>query len=42
MNENLADLNGKLLSTVCFKYLMNKILVHKELLTPKAAASMKP
>ena len=40
--ENLADLNSKLLNVVHFKYLMNKIMVHKELPTLKAAASMNP
>ena len=41
MNGNLTDLNSKLLSIVCFEYLMNKTMVHKELLTPNAAASVK-
>ena len=41
-SDNLADLNSKLLNAVRFEYLMNKIMVRKELLTPKAAASMRP
>ena len=41
-NKNLANLNNKLLNVVRFKYLMNKIMVRKELPTPKAAASMNP
>ena len=41
-NENLADLNSKLLNVVRFEYLVNKIMVRKELPTPKAAASMNP
>ena len=41
-NKNLADLNSKLLNVVRFEYLMNKIMVRKELLTLKAAASVKP
>ena len=42
-NENLVDLNGKLLNIVRFKYLVNKIMVRKELPTKsKAAASVKP
>jgi len=40
--ENLADLNSKLLNVVRFEYLVNKIMVRKELPTPKAAASMNP
>ena len=40
--ENLADLNSKLLNDVRFEYLVNKIIVRKELPTPKAAASVKP
>ena len=39
---NLADLNSKLLNVVRFEYLVNKIMVCKELPTPKAAASMNP
>ena len=42
MNDNLADLNSKLLNVVCFEYLVNKIMVRKELLTLKAVASVKP
>ena len=41
-NDNLTNLNSKLLNNVHFEYLMNKIMVRKELLTPKAAASVKP
>ena len=40
--ENLTDLNSKLLNVVRFEYLVNKIMVRKELPTPKAAASVKP
>ena len=40
--ENLADLNSKLLNVVRFEYLVNKIMVRKELPTPKAVASMNP
>ena len=42
MHGNLADLNSKLRNVVRFEYLMNKIMVRKELLTLKAAASLKP
>ena len=42
MTENLADLNSKLLNVVRFECLVNKIMVHKELPTLKAAASMNP
>ena len=41
-NENLADLNSKLPNVARSEYLVNKTMVRKELLTPKAAASMKP
>ena len=41
-NDNLADLNSKLLNVVCFSYLVNKIMVRKELPTSKAVASVKP
>ena len=42
-NDDLADLNSKLLNVVHFEYLMNKIMVRKELPTSsKAAASLKP
>ena len=37
--ENLADLNSKLPNIICFEYLVNKTMVHKELPTLKAAAS---
>ena len=33
--EDLADLNSKLLNVVRFEYLVNKIMVRKELPTPK-------
>ena len=43
MNENLADLNSRLLNVVHFEYLVNKIMVRKESPTKlKAAASIKP
>ena len=42
MYENLANLNSQLLNILRFKYLVNKIMVREELLTLKAAASMKP
>ena len=42
LNGNLADLNSKLPNVVRFEYLMNMIMVRKELLTPKAAASVEP
>ena len=41
-NDNLADLNSKLLNVVCFSYLVDKIMVRKELPTSKAVASVKP
>ena len=42
-SENLADLNSKLLNVVCFEYLVNKVMVRKELPTKsKAVASVKP
>ena len=41
--DNLADLNSKLLNPVRFAYLVDKILVRKSLPTqPKAAADIKP
>ena len=42
-HDNLADLNSKLLNSVRFEYLVDKIMVRKALPTqPKAAASSKP
>ena len=41
-NDNLANLNSKLLNVVRFEYLVNKTMVLKDLPTPKAAASVKP
>ena len=41
--ENLADLNSKLLNSVRFRYLVDKILVRRSLPTqPKAAVTDKP
>ena len=41
--DNLADLNSKLLTPVRFAYLVDKILVRRSLPTqPKAAADIKP
>ena len=42
-NENLADLNSKLLNIVRFENPVNKAMVRKEVLTQsKAAASVEP
>ena len=41
-NDNIAGLNSKLLNVVGFEYLVNKIMVCKDLPTSKAAASLKP
>ena len=42
-NENLADLNSKLLNIVRFENPVNKAMVRREVLTQsKAAASVEP
>ena len=41
-NENLADLNSKLLRVVRFESLVNKTMVRRKPPTPKAAAPINP